>query len=381
VHAWDEGVAFYTGTLEGTTSGGNSAGKLVYRLAEKRCANFGTCSTTGTETSGTAKVNLDLFPLFAEGARKLERGECSAVRPIVDQIVSLMTVPLVQGTLRYAYKVGMVAADRSQKNAAEGAVFAASVLPLVHHCNPSSASTISANMKFGLFDAGTYPDFAAVKSAIEDTYSCMGITCAQVGALQNSDGTLKNAATAACVYSGATYQFSVTVEATLESITEADKTAMKASIASQLNVDVAQVSVVLAAASVTVTVSIKAASTAQTAALTLALGSALTDTATAKTLLGGSFTVTTIVSTGVASPPPAPPVSNVTDWGNGTAPAPPPSFPITVVYETNDDMPAWGIAVLVILAVTAVGVCALVMFMRAKEKAGKPMFTTLVKPT
>merc|ERR1719375_2749168 len=35
VHAWDEGVAFYTGSLEGTEPGGNSAGKLIYRLAEK----------------------------------------------------------------------------------------------------------------------------------------------------------------------------------------------------------------------------------------------------------------------------------------------------------------------------------------------------------
>ena len=102
VHAWDEGVAFYAGSLEGTEVGGNSAGKLVYRLAEKRCANFGTCGPSGTATSGTSAVNLALFPLFAEGARLLERGECSLVRPIVNQIISLMTVPLVQGSLRYA---------------------------------------------------------------------------------------------------------------------------------------------------------------------------------------------------------------------------------------------------------------------------------------
>jgi Notch-like protein len=126
VHAWDEGVAFYTGSLEGSNEGGDSGGKLVYRLAEKRCANFGTCGYLGGETSGTSQVNYALFPLFAEGARLLERGECGLVRPIVDKIVSLMTVPLVQGSLRYAFKIGMVESERSQKNAAEGAVFAAS---------------------------------------------------------------------------------------------------------------------------------------------------------------------------------------------------------------------------------------------------------------
>ena len=102
VHAWDEGVAFYTGSLEGTETGGDSGGKLVYRLAEKRCENFGTCGPNGDATSGTAAVNIELFTLFAEGARLLERGECSLVRPVVDAIVSEMTVPLVQGSLRYA---------------------------------------------------------------------------------------------------------------------------------------------------------------------------------------------------------------------------------------------------------------------------------------
>ena len=119
VHAWDEGVAFYTGSLEGEEEGGDSGGKLVYRLAEKRCQNFGTCGLNGGATSGTSQVNLALFPLLAEGARLLERGECAHVRPVVEKIVSLMTVPLVQGTLRYAYKIGEVPSDRSQKNAAK----------------------------------------------------------------------------------------------------------------------------------------------------------------------------------------------------------------------------------------------------------------------
>merc|ERR1712166_1401099 len=35
VHAWDEAVAFYTGSLET---------KLLYTLADKRCKNFGTCT-------------------------------------------------------------------------------------------------------------------------------------------------------------------------------------------------------------------------------------------------------------------------------------------------------------------------------------------------
>ena len=51
VHQWDKAVAFYTGSLEGTEQGGNSDGKLVYRLAEKRCADFGTCTSPSPSPS------------------------------------------------------------------------------------------------------------------------------------------------------------------------------------------------------------------------------------------------------------------------------------------------------------------------------------------
>jgi hypothetical protein len=191
VHAWDEGVAFYTGSLEGTAYGGNPNGKLVYRLAEKRCVNFGTCGASGTGATGTSQVNTELFALFANGRDWLQQGRCSSVRPLVNQIVSLMTVPLVQGSLRYAYKNSAAGGMASAKNAAEGATFSAAVLPLVHYCNTASSAVVSDNLKFGLFpdgvavEAARYSDFSAVKSAFEDVYACLGITCAQVGGLLN----------------------------------------------------------------------------------------------------------------------------------------------------------------------------------------------------
>merc|ERR1719424_1603357 len=207
VHAWDEGVAFYTGSLEGTAQVGNSDGKMVYRLAEKRCGNFGTCTGAG----GMSQVNDALFKaggLFAQGRDLLHAGTCAGVRDVVDKIVSIMTVPLVQGTLRYAWKVGQtkntagvltdnMASDQNAKNAAEGSTFAAAVLPLVHACDAASATVVKDNMKFGAavydkatgaFTSGTKPDTAKVKAALEKTYTCLGITCAHVGGLLNAAG-------------------------------------------------------------------------------------------------------------------------------------------------------------------------------------------------
>ena len=161
-----------------------------------------------------SQVNEELFKaggLFATGRDLLQQGHCAEVRPVVEQVVSLMTVPLVQGTLRYAYKVGNVADDRSAKNAAQGSTFAAAVLPMVHYCNAASATIVADHMKFGLvFDtttgaltSGTVPDFALVKAALEDTYACLGITCAHVGGLRNSSA-LPYAGAEACTHASAT---------------------------------------------------------------------------------------------------------------------------------------------------------------------------------
>ena len=154
-------------------------------------------------------MNSELFQLFDRGRNLLQRGECAPVRPLVNQIVSLMTVPLVQGALRYAYKNSQAGDGMATpKNAAEGATFSAAVLPLVHHCNTASAAVVSDNLKFGLFPTGgdavtaRYSDFAAVKAAFEDVYACLGITCAQVGGLiQAIDANVAEAA--ACAHQSA----------------------------------------------------------------------------------------------------------------------------------------------------------------------------------
>ena len=199
VHAWDEGVAFYTGSLAGETADHNQQGEMPFALAEKRCTNYGTCSGAG----GISYVNEELFKLFNQGRDTLIAGSCSAVRPILDDIIRLMTVPLVQGTLRYAYKAGQTggvankAGDQTAKNHAEGATFAQALLPLVHHCDAAAAKVVSDNMKFdgqtfavGGGITGTTPDTAAVKAALESTYSCLGITCAHVGGLLKNDNDL-----------------------------------------------------------------------------------------------------------------------------------------------------------------------------------------------
>merc|ERR1719359_1036285 len=185
VHAIDEAAAFYAGSLEGSAAAGNSAGKLIFRLAEKRCSNFGTCNT-----GAQAKANQMVIAKLQEAQTELKNARCSNVPALRDSIVSLMSIPLVQGSLRYAWKVAEdPQAGETEK--AEGAVFSAAILPRVHACDAAKAKIISDNMKI---DAGTFMSagFTAVKEAFEATYCCLGITCADIGGLLKSSTVLND---------------------------------------------------------------------------------------------------------------------------------------------------------------------------------------------
>ena len=78
----------------GRGTDGSGDGYLLYALAEKRCENFATCVGLygALSTAGSAKVNSDLFSLFNTAQTYLYNGECSYVRPVLNQIIQLMQV-------------------------------------------------------------------------------------------------------------------------------------------------------------------------------------------------------------------------------------------------------------------------------------------------
>ncbi|GKY92512.1 hypothetical protein MPSEU_000221500 [Mayamaea pseudoterrestris] len=178
VHAWDEAVAFYTGSLEETDGSGD--GLFFYSLAEKRCANFKTCGSNGNELTGTSKINIEVFKLFDEGKRVLAQKDCAAGRTIKEKIVKKMWVPYIQGSLRYAWKLENEPFDVEAE--AEGAVFLAGVLPMINACNAEDAATLKDQMWLG---KGGTTDYGVYKGAMERNYGCLGVTCADVGGLYN----------------------------------------------------------------------------------------------------------------------------------------------------------------------------------------------------
>lgn len=171
---WDKAVAFYTGSLEGTD--GNGSGELLYELANEGCRNFKTCGYIGTGESGTAFVNREIFRSFAHGSLMMMKMKCGEARKRKEYIERMMMVPLIQGTLRYAYL-----ASESEVAEAQRAAFAAAILPIVHDCDPEAAEVIYEHTKTN----GGLGSFAAVKASFEKVYGCLGIRASEVGGLWN----------------------------------------------------------------------------------------------------------------------------------------------------------------------------------------------------
>jgi hypothetical protein len=173
VHAWDQAVAFYTGSSE--LDEGQGIGYLLHTLADKNCETFRTCGALANQIHGHSKANIDIFSEFKKGQALLLDGKCSDISKVKERVENLMAVPMIQGAIRYAYIRAEMVGDSSAQ--ADGASFAAAVLPLVHYCNPLHASLIYHELSVG----SGKPSVSAVKSAFEDNYICLGISCADIG--------------------------------------------------------------------------------------------------------------------------------------------------------------------------------------------------------
>eukprot|EP00980_Cylindrotheca_fusiformis_P003785 scaffold834_cov123-Cylindrotheca_fusiformis.AAC.32 len=181
VHFWDEAVAYYSGSrsIQPETNGG----ELVFGEAELRCKAFATCGESSDSLEGMAYTNIEAFKHFEHGQNSLDRGKCRLAKEDKERIAVMMTIPLIQGTLRYAHIVASKE-EYNDEHGAKAALYALSVLPLVHSCSKDDAETIYENLKSK--DSADV-DFSAVKNAFENNYKCLNIQCSEVGGIWDWD--------------------------------------------------------------------------------------------------------------------------------------------------------------------------------------------------
>jgi hypothetical protein len=184
--AWDHAVSLYVGSLVQPNEelpGGYESGHLYYGMADELCQDFATCGPNGDDIEGTSAVNHAIIQQFQTGRVLLEKGTCSTAELTYGQIVHLMTVPLIQGALRSAYRLQFTHKG-DQEEQGRAVAYMASILPDLYSCSHQDADTVYNEMSIS---SGKIPDFSKVKQAFERNYQCMIVTCEDVGGLYDLD--------------------------------------------------------------------------------------------------------------------------------------------------------------------------------------------------
>ena len=170
-----------------------SNGNLLYALAVKRCDNYGTCSD-----DGKAVANTHVYEAFVEGQKCVMEGtyDAACAATAFNKIKVWMTVPQVQGLLRYVWKADPVAySGGGAKEWAEGWAFASGALPQIAACDAGAADVVRKNLEVtaaGGAEGAQVPDgYMAVKEAVESVYECLGITCGDVGAFDAANSGME----------------------------------------------------------------------------------------------------------------------------------------------------------------------------------------------
>lgn len=169
---WDSAVAFYTGSQVS-----NESGVFLYHVANTRCLSASTCGENGDDGDGIAWVNYQVFHNFEAGQKHLLERNCPATRSNKEEIVRLMTIPMIQGALRRTRFLEDKEIDY-ERHLGEGIAYAASVLPFIHACDPDDASIIHHTLRA---TNGDDVDFDEVRNAFARNLVCLQITCEEIG--------------------------------------------------------------------------------------------------------------------------------------------------------------------------------------------------------
>lgn len=170
VHFWDEAVVLYTGLQDGDS---------MWQQADLRCQDFSTCGEHGKDRVGQSHVNIQVSEHLEQSQTNLLHNRCERARESKDEIVRLMTIPLIQATLRYAH---ILAHETywNEKHSAQAAVYALSILPLIHDCSPQDATTLYHQLRS---KNTAEVDYGTVRATLENTYQCLNIQCSEVGGI------------------------------------------------------------------------------------------------------------------------------------------------------------------------------------------------------
>ncbi len=175
--AMDTAAGYYIGAGQ---IKGSSNGNLMYAMAEEAADRFG-------EGSGEASSNTIIMSHFRDAKDQVD--SCSGgsppiqLRRAVDKIIAQMNVPLIRHLVYY-----MNAATANDESELENFIelYALSTVPQVAGCNPGAFAYLRDELIDYEWDSN---DLSDILAKLRDNLSCFGITCSDIGILQDSVAT------------------------------------------------------------------------------------------------------------------------------------------------------------------------------------------------
>lgn len=171
---WDGGAAFFIGSIEGPSIGGQPYGLLLYALGKNLCAAFGTCEPDD------ALIDKKLLFYIQKASAYLKSSQCQQARTLFENLKSELWVPLIQASLYHATQAASNAASPST-----GSLYGytRALLPPINDIKPQSALTIQKNSAF---------TSAPISDGIDVFFGAfqafLGSNCGEIGVLQTTSG-------------------------------------------------------------------------------------------------------------------------------------------------------------------------------------------------
>ena len=167
--ALDKVAALWIG--EGQEEGSNEIGNMLYSLTEIAGERF-------DQDDGETEVNTKIMDLLIEMKSDLSSDKCSvdsgylSMRKNVKRTIGLMTVPLVQNLIHHIENVQ----NEGGSNFVE--LYALATIPRVAACDPA---TYDDELHLDVLRELTPNIAQQAIDALQKSYSCLGVTCADVG--------------------------------------------------------------------------------------------------------------------------------------------------------------------------------------------------------
>jgi len=175
--SFDEALAYYVGNDQ--EIGSAETGYSFYSLSEKANLHF---SKAGSHTAAShSSVNMNIGALVQEAYKYYsfpdacikESTTAANLYSVASRFISQSQITLVQ----------MLIHSMATKDLKRTKMYATALIPQVIRCKPSAYRALYASLLEKTYDP---QEFISIMEELQQTYSCLGITCEDIGAYNNS---------------------------------------------------------------------------------------------------------------------------------------------------------------------------------------------------